>query len=313
MSKFEYADDAALIDGDATTATARVTAIANGSLNDAATVIFERKSMAMHIHPTTRVSATKEAKVVALQLKPACDRCSRTFPTQRGLKLHVSRWCDGGLTQCSRRGSLADKAVKTRKKRDAEALLSHVHVGQSALENVYSFEYLGARLQCDGADDADVLHRMAIAQATFGSLSNIWNDHRLSHALKMRTYRLSVCSTLTHSSEAWTLTAAVSRSINGFNSRCLHFITGQDYRDTATAPQYDLLRAIHQRRMRYLGHVLRMPESRVVRRALMALTEGGTHYPEGSLLMDCQAYTLHDLEALAQRRATWNNLIHRLL
>ena len=28
----------------------------------------------------------------------------------------------------------------------------------------YSFEYLGARLQCDGADDADVIHRMAIAQ-----------------------------------------------------------------------------------------------------------------------------------------------------
>ena len=56
-----------------------------------------------------------------------------------------------------------------------------------------------------------------------------------------------------------------------------------------------------------------MPESRVVRRALMALTEGGTRYPEGSLLMDCHAYTLHDLEALAQRRATWNNLIHRLL
>ena len=79
----------------------------------------------------------------------------------------------------------------------------------------------------------------------------------------MRTYRLSVCSTLTHSSEAWTLTAAVSRSINGFNSRCLHVITGRDYRDTATAPQYDLLRAIHQRRLYYLEHVLRMPESRV--------------------------------------------------
>ena len=35
MSKFEYADDAALIDEDATTATARDTAIANGSRNDA--------------------------------------------------------------------------------------------------------------------------------------------------------------------------------------------------------------------------------------------------------------------------------------
>ena len=144
----------------------------------------------MHIHPTTRVSATKEAEVVALQLKHACDRSSARSRRSEGSKSTSHDGAMAALAQRSRRGSLADKAVKTRKKRDAEALLSHVHVGQSAVENVYSFEYLGARLQCDGADGAKVIHRMAIAQATFGSLSSIWNDHRLSHALKMRTYRL---------------------------------------------------------------------------------------------------------------------------
>ena len=36
MSKFEYADDAAHIDADAATATARVTALAAGSITDAA-------------------------------------------------------------------------------------------------------------------------------------------------------------------------------------------------------------------------------------------------------------------------------------
>ena len=73
-----------------------------------------------------------------------------------------------------------------------------------------------------------------------------------------------------NASESWTLTEPVMRSVNGFNSRCLHIITGQDYRVTATAPEYDLLLAIHQHRLRYLGHILRMPESRVVRRALVA-------------------------------------------
>ena len=48
MSKFEYADDAALVDDDAATATTRVTAIAAGSLDDAAMVISEKKSKAMH-------------------------------------------------------------------------------------------------------------------------------------------------------------------------------------------------------------------------------------------------------------------------
>ena len=85
------------------------------------------------------------------------------------------------------------------------------------------------------------------------------------------------------------------RSVNGFNSRCLHTITGQDYRVTATAPEYDLLLAIRQRRLRYLGHILRMPESRVVRRALVALVKGGTVYPKGSLFMDCQTMEMHKL------------------
>ena len=131
----------------------------------------------------------------------------------------------------------------------------------------------GARLQCDGADGADVRHRMAIAQTTFGSLSSIRTDHRLSRALKLRTYQLAVCSTLTHASEAWMLTEPVMRSVNGFNSRCLHVITGHDYRVKASAPEYDLLLAIRQRRLRYLGHILRMPESMVVPRALVALAK----------------------------------------
>ena len=202
MSKFEYADDAALVDEDAETATKRVTAIAEGSLRDAAMVISVPKSKAMHVHAATRVSSTKEHEVEALRLKHKCDACGRTFPTQRGMKIHVARWCDGGLTQRSRRGSLADKAVKTTKRRAAEALRRRVSVGQEELENVYAFDYLGARLQSDGADEADVLHRMAIAQATFSSLSNVWSDHRLSRNLKLRTYSLAVCSTLTHASEA---------------------------------------------------------------------------------------------------------------
>ena len=128
--------------------------------------------------------------------------------------------------------------VQTAKRRAAEALLSQVYVGNTPLENVYSFEYLGARMQCDGVDDANVRYRMAIAQTTFGSLSSIlWTDHRLSHALKLRTYQLAVCSKRTHASEAWMLTEPVMRSVNGFNSRCSHVITGLDYRVTATAPE----------------------------------------------------------------------------
>ena len=125
---------------------------------------------------------------------------------------------------------------------------------------------------------------MASAQITFGSLSSIWTDRRLSRALKLRTHQLAMCSNLTHASESWTLTDPVMRSANGFNSRCLHVTTGQDYRVTATASEYDLLRAIRQRRLHYFGHTLRMTESRVARHALVALAKGGTVYPKAASL-----------------------------
>ena len=50
-----------------------------------------------------------------------------------------------------------------------------------------------------------------------------------------------MCSSLTHCCEAWTLNRTVIRSINGFNSRRLHVITGEHYRETATAPAYALV------------------------------------------------------------------------
>ena len=223
----------------------------------------------------------------------------------------MARWCDGGRTQRSRLGTLTDKAAKTAKRRVAEAALDKVYVGNEALDNVLHFEYLGSQLQGDGEDEADVCLRMNVAQAAFGSLSHLLSDHRLSCATKLRLYRISVCSTLTHSCEAWILTRTVMRMGNGFNSRCLHVITGEDYRTTATVPAYNLVLVVRKRRLRYLGHVLRLPAESIVRRSLLALMKGGTHYPEGSLFSDCVA-ALPQLEALSLDRPAWRAKVSSL-
>ena len=124
-------------------ANARVTALAEGSLKDAATVISVRKSKAMHVHRTRRVDATTEEDVAAHTLVHKCESCGREFTKQRGLKIHMARWCNGGRTQRSRRGSLTNTAVKTAKRRVAEATLDKVSISDDILENVLNFEYLG--------------------------------------------------------------------------------------------------------------------------------------------------------------------------
>ena len=198
---------------------------------------------------------------------------------------------------------MTDKAVKSSKRRAAEASRDKVVIGSDPpLENVPHFQYLGSRLQGDGSDEADVGHRLEIAQSAFSTFSHLWADHRLSRTTKLRLYRVCVCSSLTPCCEAWTLNRAVTRSINGFNSRCLHVLMGEHYRETAIAPAYDLVLAVRRPRLRYLGHALRMPAERMVRRALMALVSDSVMYPTGSLFSDCQGVALPQLVAMASNR-----------
>ena len=186
--------------------------------------------------------------------------------------------------------------------------LDKVAIGSDPpLENVPHFQYLGSRLQGDGRDEADVRHRLEIA-VVFSSLIHMWADHRLSRATKLRLYRVCECSCLTHWCEAWTLNRTVMRSMNRFNSRCLHVITGEYYRETPTTPAYDLVLAVHRRRLRYLGHVLRMPADRMVRCALIALVSDS--YPvSNEQPVHCQGVALPQLVAMASNRAMWRRYL----
>ena len=220
--------------------------------------------------------------------------------------------CDSGLTIRSRKGSLADKAVQREKRKEKEKERDHVKLEGKDLDNVYTFVYLGSKFCSDGHDKEDVKYRMDIAQSVFSSLSKIWKDHRLPTSMKLRLYQTAVCSTLTHACEAWDLTDKIKKMINGFNSRCLHVITGKDYRDTATNPDIDLVLLIRCRRLRYLGHILRMEEHRLVRRMLAAYVHGGETIPAGSLLQDCEKFRFEELAIIARDRIRWQQRVKDL-
>ena len=127
-----------------------------------------------------------------------------------------------------------------------------------------------ADLMVNGDDKADVHYPLDIAQTAFSSLSHLWMDYRLSRNMKFRLYQLLICSTLTHSCEAWYLTKAVPQIIIGFNSRLINIITGYEYRDTVIALTAN-----------YLGHLLCLPPNR----SLMAMADGGNRHQEGSLMI----------------------------
>ena len=104
----------------------------------------------------------------------------------------------------------------------------------------------------------------------------------------------------------------VCKKLNGFNSRCLHVITKQHYRETATNPVFNLLLSIRRRRLRFLGHVLRMSDARLLKKTLFAYVHGGADVPAGSLMMDCEGLSLAELEALAQDRDGWKSMVNNI-
>ena len=308
----EYADDAALLDTNVQQASQRLHAISHGSIKDAAMEISLPKTKVMHIHKKDRVSQTLEEEILNMGFQHSCPDCSRVFPTKRGLAVHQGRWCDGGKTTRSRKGSLADKHVQHKKRKAKEEERPHVTLDNTQIDNVYSFTYLGSCFQADGDDMADVKHRINLAQATFSGLHHLWRDHRLPISMKVRLYQAAVCSSVTHACEAWDLTDPVLRTINGFNSRCLSAILKADIHEMAASPPFDLNLTIRRRRLRFLGHILRMEPERLVRKTLFALTKGGKEYPKGSLFMDVEDSTIEDLVCLAEDRNSWKLLVSSL-
>ena len=215
-------------------------ALASCSRASASMEMSAPKSKGMHVRVRERLPVSTEVEVEAHDLPHSCPECEMSFPTSRGLAVHRARWCHPGQCPASQRGQIADKAIKLAKRKASAALPAPVVMEGESLETVYQFDYLGCRFTSDGDDAADMHHRMAIAGERSCSLEYLWSDNRLQRSLKLRLYAASVCSTLTHGSEAWMLMPRALATLNGFNSRQLHRITGRSYREEATKPSYDL-------------------------------------------------------------------------
>ena len=216
------------------------------------------------------------------------------------------------------------------KKAEAQQHMEHVLMGEIELENVYDFPYLGHHFQADGDQLHAVEVRLRVASARFGKLHHIWSSPTLPTSLKIQLYSAAVCSILTHAHEAWKLNADVVRKLRGWNGKHLAIITREELEDPedpelfrssirlqTRQPEFDLVALLRVRRLRWVGHILRQPESFLTRRVLMQFNtiypEG---YPEGSLLMDAPPHDrVSELVELAGDRAdytTWKLYVKAL-
>ena len=117
---------------------------------------------------------------------------------------------------------------------------------------------------------------------------------------------------LMHVSEAWTLHPKAIESMKGWNSRHLLIITRHSFREEAVTPSFDLVRAIRQRLHRWLGHVLRMPEDRLIKQTVSYIGSAGPPYEQGSVMMDCKSKTFGNIIKLAADQRAWELSVQQI-
>ena len=154
------------------------------------------------------------------------------------------------------KGTEVDRLVQRAKRAALLNELPWVIMEGVQLKYELEVEYLGHMFQGDGGCDVDVARRLAIARSKFNQLGWLWRSKQMSEGLKFQFFESLVLSSVVWGSEGWLLTEAVQRKLNGWCSRCVSIIMGEEPAKEASSrtQQYCLPRLIWSRWMAALGH-----------------------------------------------------------
>ena len=141
---------------------------------------------------------------------------------------------------------------------------------------VDGFRYLCSVLSAERTVDADFAARLAQASRLFGVLrSPVFQCVHLSVHTKRLMYRAIVLPALLYGAETWPIKAGHIRRLNTFHHQCIRTILGisrceqwEERLSSAslselTGVDVDMVDVIRKHRLRWLGHVARMKETRL--------------------------------------------------
>ena len=176
-----------------------------------------------------------------------------------------------------------------------------ITLGGKELCQVDRFKYLGVEFSEDGTQEREISRRIGAAGAVLRAMKGpLWTGNSMSEEAKLAVYCLVYCPTLVYGHENWVLDARNRSRVEATEMRFLRMVAGvslREHRESAEirlgVRQSPLILTIERSQLRWLGHVLRMPEERLTRQALLARPEG--------------------TRPVGRPRTTWTGHIKRLL
>ena len=151
-----------------------------------------------------------------------------------------------------------------------------ITVNGEPLKAVDKFTYLGSTLNRSANLDDEIDTRIAKASSAFGRLrGTVWERRGIQRNTKIKVYKAVVLPTLLYACETWTVYVRHARKLNRFHINCLRKllnITWQDkVPDTEVLTQAELpsiFSLLGKAQLRWAGHLVRMPDSRLPKKLL---------------------------------------------
>ena len=198
----------------------------------------------------------------------------------------------------------------------------------NVLNTVDKFVYLGSTISSTLSLEEELSSRIGKAATAFGKLrQRALENTKLTTKTKILVYQACVLLSLLYGSETWTLYARQEKRLNSFHMRCLRKILGIKWQDKIPDTEVlekagipSLFAILRSRRLRWLGHVSRMDDSRIPKQVLYGELSNGkrsTGRPKLRYKDQCKA-TMTDLsidsgnwDELAKDRSRWRSAIHK--
>ena len=192
------------------------------------------------------------------------------------------------------------------------------------ISHVSDFKYLGSMM---ASSISDLNRRKALAWAAFWKLEKIWRNSSISLATKIRLFNTTCVTVLLYGCESWVLSVNMENKINAFATSCYRIMLNIKRLDcvsnarihvmTNTQP---LINTVRQRQLRFLGHILRMPDDEPCRRYALFVPTHGRRRPGRqrtsyiSYIQKLLGDTENDLHAdaialLASDRCSWRKFV----
>ena len=136
---------------------------------------------------------------------------------------------------------------------------------EQEVAQVKDFCYLGSMIS---SPLDDLRRRRGMAWSVFWKLETVWRSQSLNLETKLSLFDSLVLSVMLYGAETWPISTQMNQLINSFATSACRIMTGVKRLDKVrntmvlrSVSRNDLIHTVHDRQLRFLGHMLRNTHS----------------------------------------------------